>query len=221
MISQMPAVRLRSWRPGDAPDVASMTQDEHVRRWSSMGHDVEAWIERQRSELRGPSRAVCLPEDDRALGKVALRMPGHASPATTCEAVLSSDAPVGELSYWLVPDARGCGLARAAVQTMMESIVATTELRSVVLDVEVTNVARCAWRTISALSAASPSESSSIGWATRASWSSSSLPFTAEVWGSAVWNPHSVTFLAENVTQRVSGLGCRDRWSRGHLRGRR
>lgn len=69
-------------------------------------------------------------------------MPGHASPATTCEAVVPSDAPVGELSYWLVPDARGRGLAWAAVETMMESFVATTTtLRSVVLDVEVTNAA--------------------------------------------------------------------------------
>lgn len=136
---RMPGVRLRSWRPEDAREIAAMTEDEHVQRWSSMGHDVDAWIARQRSGIRGPSRAICLPDDDRALGKIALRMPGHASPATTCEAIVASDAPVGELSYWLVPAARGRGLARAAVEAMIESIAIATTLRAVVLDVEVTN----------------------------------------------------------------------------------
>lgn len=136
----MPEVRLRGWRPEDALEIASMTEDEHVQRWSSMGYDVEGWIERQRSGARGPSRAICLADDDRPLGKIALRMPGHASPATTCEGIVASDAPVGELSYWLLPNARGRGLARVAVETMMESIAATTNLRSVVLDVETSNI---------------------------------------------------------------------------------
>lgn len=135
------AVRLRPWRVEDAPDIAPMAEDEHIRRWSSMGTDVPAWIARQRAELRGASRAICLPgDDDRALGKVALRMPGHASPATTCPAIRPSDGPVGELSYWIVPAARGRSLAGAAVTAMMESIVAGAGLGSVVLDVEVTNL---------------------------------------------------------------------------------
>lgn len=118
-----------------------MTRDEHVRRWSSMGADVEGWIARQRLAERGPSRAICLPEDDRVLGKVAVRMPGHASSATTCDAVLPADRPVGELSYWLLPAARGRGFARAAVESMVEWLAAATDLRSVVLDIDVTNVA--------------------------------------------------------------------------------
>lgn len=109
----MSVVRLRPWLARDAPDIASMVTDEHIRRWSSMGEDVEGWIARQQSGIRGPSVAICLAEDDRALGKIALRMPGHASPAISCEAIVPSDAPVGELSYWLVPEARGVGLARA------------------------------------------------------------------------------------------------------------
>jgi RimJ/RimL family protein N-acetyltransferase len=139
MLLMVPTVRLRSWRPEDAPDIASMARDEHVRRWSSLGEGVEAWIARQRLGDRGPSWAICLPDDDRVLGKVALRMPGHASTATTCEAVVPSDNPVGELSYWLLPAARGRGLARAAVESMVEWIAASTDLRSVVLDVDVTN----------------------------------------------------------------------------------
>jgi ribosomal-protein-alanine N-acetyltransferase len=134
-------VILTPWRPEDAPDIASMTEDEHIKRWSSMDDDLHGWIARERAGTRGPSRVICLPEDDRALGKVALRLPGHASPATTWEAIVPSDAPVGELSYWLVPAARGRGLAAAAVEAMMELVAATTNLRSVVLDIEVSNTA--------------------------------------------------------------------------------
>jgi RimJ/RimL family protein N-acetyltransferase len=64
--------RLRPWRLDDAREIAVMAQDDHVRRWSSLPDDVEAWLVRERAEPRGPSRAICLAGDDRALGKVAL-----------------------------------------------------------------------------------------------------------------------------------------------------
>lgn len=137
----MADVRLRPWRASDAPAIAAMVDEEHIRRWSSMGDDVPGWIERQRAESRGPSRAICLTDDDRALGKMALRLPGHASPATTCEAIRAGDAPVGELSYWLVPAARGRGLAGPAVQEMLGLAAATTTLRTLVLDIEPANTA--------------------------------------------------------------------------------
>jgi RimJ/RimL family protein N-acetyltransferase len=132
-------VWLRPWRAEDAADIAVMADDNHVGRWSSLPDDVEAWLARERAEARGPSRAICLPGEDRALGKVALRLPGRASPATTCAAIRASDHPVGELSYWLVPAARGRGLAHAAVVAMMRSIADTTDVRSVVLDIEESN----------------------------------------------------------------------------------
>jgi RimJ/RimL family protein N-acetyltransferase len=118
-----------------------MANDDHVRHWSNLGDDVEAWVARERLERRGPSRAICVAGDDRAVGKIALRLPGYASPAATCEAIVASDHPVGELSYWLLPRARGRGLALAAVREMLETVVAATELRSVVLDIEVSNAA--------------------------------------------------------------------------------
>lgn len=137
----MPEVRLRPWRDDDAPEIAIMTADPHIRRWSSMGDDVGAWLEQQRSGARGPSYAICVPADDRPLGKIALRMPEHASPATRCEALLASDRPAGELSYWLVPGARGRGLAGAAVTAMMKLAVPDAPLRTVVLDIEESNAA--------------------------------------------------------------------------------
>jgi RimJ/RimL family protein N-acetyltransferase len=116
-----------------------MTDDPHIGRWSSMGTDVPAWIARQRAGTRGPSLAICTKGSDRALGKIAVRLPGHASPATCSAAIRPSDHPVGELSYWLLPEARGRGLAAAAVQAMLSLVARDTDLRSVVLDVEETN----------------------------------------------------------------------------------
>jgi [ribosomal protein S5]-alanine N-acetyltransferase len=135
----MAEVRLRQWRVEDVDDVAVMIDDEHVRRWSTMGEDLDAWIRHEVAEDRGPSRAISLPDDDRAIGRVALRWPEFASDAVRCEAIGDADVPAGELSYWLVPAARGRGLAGAAVRLMMSRIVSSTKLRSVVLDIEPEN----------------------------------------------------------------------------------
>ena len=67
--------------------------------------------------------------------------PELASAAVRCDAVHDVDRPAGELSYWLVAEARGRGLAYAAVRLMMASVVAGTGLPSVVLDIEAGNVA--------------------------------------------------------------------------------
>jgi [ribosomal protein S5]-alanine N-acetyltransferase len=135
----MAEVCLRRWRLADTDDVAVMIDDEHLRPWSAMSVDLDAWIRREVAEDRGPSRAICLPDDDRALGRVALRLPQFASEAVRCEAVRESDQPAGELSYWLVPESRGRGLASAAIRMMLSSVVARTGLRSVVLDIEAGN----------------------------------------------------------------------------------
>ncbi len=137
----MAEARLRAWRASDAPWIEPIREDPHLRAWSSMGDDVAAWIERQRAGIRGPSRAICAPGGDRPLGKVALRLPGHASEATTCAAIAPGDAPVGELSYWILPAARGRGLAGAAVRELVAWAAVHTDLRSVVLDVEAANEA--------------------------------------------------------------------------------
>lgn len=137
----MAEVRLRRWRLEDADDVAVMIDDEHLRPWSAMGADLEGWIRAEIAEARGPSRAICLSDDDRALGRVAVRLPQFASEAVRCDAVDEIDQPAGELSYWLVPQARGRGLAYAAVRMMMASLVGGAGVRSVVLDIEAGNVA--------------------------------------------------------------------------------
>jgi RimJ/RimL family protein N-acetyltransferase len=135
------AVRLRPWRLGDADDVAVMVEDEYLRHWSTMHEDLDAWIRQQIAQEQGPSRAICQPNDDRAIGRVGLRLPEFASDAVRCQAIRASDQPAGELSYWLVPAARGRGLAYAAVRMMVGSVVPATGVRSVVLDIEDDNLA--------------------------------------------------------------------------------
>lgn len=124
----------------DLPQIASMTEDEYLRPWWWMADDLEAWLRREVAEERGPTRAICLPDDERALGRIAIRLPQFASEAVRCAAVQSYDQPAGELSYWLLPDARGRGLAFTAVTEMMP-IAANAGLKSLVLDIEEENVA--------------------------------------------------------------------------------
>jgi RimJ/RimL family protein N-acetyltransferase len=124
----------------DLDQIAPMTEDEYLRPWWWMADDLRAWLASETAEERGPTRAICLPDDDRALGRVAVRLPRFASDAVRCEAVHTSDQPAGELSYWLLPDARGRGLAFTAVTQMMK-LAANAGLKSLVLDIEDGNVA--------------------------------------------------------------------------------
>lgn len=136
----MVEVRLRKWRLADADDVAVMIDDPYVRPWSTMVDGLERWVRREMAEARGPTRAICLADDDRVLGRVAVRPPEVASEAVRCEAVRESDQPAGELAYWLLPHARGRGLAYAAVRLMIDSVVSGLGLRSLVLDIEEGNL---------------------------------------------------------------------------------
>ncbi len=135
-------VFLREWRAEDAPAIAPIAADPALLMWSSMSEiGIDAWIAEQQTGNRGPSMAICAAGDDRPVGKIALRMPGRASPATTCAAIRASDHPVGELSYWVLPEARGRGVASAAVAEMLGRAHRLEALRSVVLDIEADNVA--------------------------------------------------------------------------------
>jgi [ribosomal protein S5]-alanine N-acetyltransferase len=124
----------------DLAQIVPMTSDPYLRPWWRMAHDLRGWLRREMAEDRGPTRAICLADDDRALGRVAVRLPEFASEAVRCAAVQASDQPAGELSYWLVPDARGRGLAFSAV-TEMVKIAADAGVKSLVLDIEEGNVA--------------------------------------------------------------------------------
>jgi RimJ/RimL family protein N-acetyltransferase len=131
---------LRDWVQSDAERVALIIGDLHVAKWSHLAElGPRRWITEQQSGRRGPSMAICTTDDARALGKVALRLPGRASPATTCSAIRPEDQPAGELSYWVLPDARGQGVATAAVLAAVELARELGTMLSVVLDIEIDN----------------------------------------------------------------------------------
>ena len=132
-------VVLRRWRMDDAAAVAIMGSDPHVRPWSGMEDDLDEWIRRQVEEKDALARAICLPGDDRPLGRVAVRPPGLASAAIDFAGLRPGERPAGELSYWLLPQARGRGLARAGVAAMLELMREAGQMRAVVLDIEVGN----------------------------------------------------------------------------------
>jgi RimJ/RimL family protein N-acetyltransferase len=139
-VTEPAEVRLRRWRLEDAARVAVMAKDRWLSPWSTLVDGAEQWIRNEMAEGRGPTRAICLSDDDRVLGRVALRPPKLASEAVRCEAVRESDQPAGELSYWLLPEARGRGLASGAVRLMLDSLAPALGLRSVVLDIEEGNL---------------------------------------------------------------------------------
>ncbi len=131
---------LRPWRPSDLPLVLAMGGDPHVRRWRDL-RDTAGWLADEIAERTGPTRVICLGDAADAVGRIALRRPEHASPAVRCAAVLPSDRPTGELSYWVIDAVRGQGVATAAVRAMLDLAAVTTPLRSVVLDIEIDNAA--------------------------------------------------------------------------------
>jgi RimJ/RimL family protein N-acetyltransferase len=135
-------VRLRNWRPEDAATIVGALNDPEVLKWSHIAEvGVERWVAEQRAGLRGPSMAICESAAESAVGKIALRLPGRASAATTCNAIRPDDHPVGELSYWVLPHARGHGVASAAVIAMLAIAHELGGIRSVVLDIEIDNAA--------------------------------------------------------------------------------
>ena len=136
----------------DLDRVARMTNDEYLRPWWWMADDLQGWLRREIAEERGPSRAIS-PSDETIAHSEGSRCdcPSPASEAVRCAAVRTGDQPAGELSYWLLPEARGRGLAVTAVTEMMR-IAADAGLKSLVLDIEEENADQFAWRSISALS---------------------------------------------------------------------
>jgi ribosomal-protein-alanine N-acetyltransferase len=108
-------VILRDWRDEDAPSLAPVCGEWNVcaftsvpRAYSKAG--AQAWIERQRCKrAAGTVLALAIQgrDDDRALGNVNL-------------ARLSDDGREAAIGYWLVPDARGRGLATTAASLLID-----------------------------------------------------------------------------------------------------
>jgi RimJ/RimL family protein N-acetyltransferase len=108
-------VILRDWRDEDAPALAPVCGEWDVCAfasvpWTYSHGEALAWIERQRLKRTSGTvltLAIQGRDDDRALGNVNL-------------AGLDRGDRQAEIGYWLVPDARGRGLATAAASMLSE-----------------------------------------------------------------------------------------------------
>ena len=98
-------VALRPWTPQDAPAVRRAFDDPDVRRWHTRRMDDEAealawtasWAARWDAETDASWALVRL-DTDAVLGQVGLR-------------TVFLEAAQAQVSYWLLPEARGQGLA--------------------------------------------------------------------------------------------------------------
>jgi len=106
-----PTVALRPWTDQDVPVLVAAYGDPDIQRWHCRSLDpdeavtvVRRWVEAWRSET-GASWAVTGRESADAVGRVGLR-------------ALSLEDGVAEVAYWVLPAARGRGVARAAVDTL-------------------------------------------------------------------------------------------------------
>ena len=116
-------VILRDWRDSDAPALAPVCGEWDVCAftsvpWKYSEHEALVWIERQRQKLAAGtvlSLAIQAPDDKRALGNVNL-------------AGLDDGGREAEIGYWLVPEARGRGLATAATSLLIDWGLQTLDL---------------------------------------------------------------------------------------------
>jgi RimJ/RimL family protein N-acetyltransferase len=127
-------VGLRPWRPADAAALAAAWSDPEIARWTAVPEDrsvdaaarwIAGWDERRRSGLA--LDLVVTPADDDAavLGEVGM--------------AFLTDPPT--MGWWVVRDARGRGVATAAVRRFVEAFVTVAE---VVAEVDEANPASIA-----------------------------------------------------------------------------
>ena len=126
---------LRPWRESDAETVMKAfdcpdIQRWHVRRMDSREEAV-GWIEGWATRWRDESDASwAISRDDEVLGQVGLR---H----------LSLFEGSAALSYWVLPNARGAGIAARAAHAMTEWAFEVVALHRLSLEHSTANLASC------------------------------------------------------------------------------
>jgi RimJ/RimL family protein N-acetyltransferase len=102
---------LRPWEPTDAPAFLSAYQDDEIRRWHTRRPLTEAgvleWFDAYRQDWgheKGGHWAV-VRDDGEVLGRIALRG-------------FNFDDGIAGVGYWVLPAARGVGVATCAVTAL-------------------------------------------------------------------------------------------------------
>jgi RimJ/RimL family protein N-acetyltransferase len=127
-------VVLRPWKPSDRPTVVAAYADPAIQRWHcrSMTDDeardwIDAWPDRWRSET-GAGWAVL--DAGKVAGQISLR-----------RVVLAEG--LAEVSYWVLPGARGRRIATRALSAMTAWSFETLRLHRVELCHSTANVVSC------------------------------------------------------------------------------
>jgi RimJ/RimL family protein N-acetyltransferase len=128
---------LRPWRADDVPAVTTAFACPEIQRWHTLRLDgdreARAWMARwadRWADETAASWAVVAGADDRVVGQVGLR------------AVVLFEASA-HLSYWVLPAARGRGLAARAVRTLSRWAFQTVGLHRLAAVHSTANAASC------------------------------------------------------------------------------
>jgi [ribosomal protein S5]-alanine N-acetyltransferase len=125
---------LRPWTPADAPALVQAYSDPDIQRWhvrSMSAEEALAWAsswERRWAEESAVGWAIDLD------GVLAGRM---------CVRRLDLDQGEGEVAYWVVPGARGRGVATRALQAVTDWMFTHVGLHRIYLEHSTRNEASC------------------------------------------------------------------------------
>lgn len=127
---------LRPWESADAPAFLSAYQDDEIRRWhtrrpSSEAHVLE-WFDAYRRDWaaeRGGHWAVAN-DDGEVLGRIAMRG-------------WDFDDGIAGIAYWVLPAARGAGVATCAVEALTAWAMEEIGFHRLHLDHSTRNHASC------------------------------------------------------------------------------
>ncbi|MFC7219131.1 GNAT family N-acetyltransferase [Streptomyces polyrhachis] len=132
-------LRLRPWRPSDAPVFVSAFADPAIRRWHARSVDSE---EEAREMIAGHPGAW---EEERraewALEDAAGKVVGRAALAGGMGMNLHDG--LAEVAYWILPEARGRGIAPRAVEALTTWAFETAGFHRLELAHSVHNTASC------------------------------------------------------------------------------
>jgi ribosomal-protein-alanine N-acetyltransferase len=125
---------LRAWRDSDAPAVVVGYADPQIQRWhvrSMTEAEARAWIAAwpaRRAAETGIGWAITA--EDAVVGQISLRK-------------VDMHEAVGEISYWVTPEARGRGIATRALRAMSAWAFGELGLHRLELTHSTANLASC------------------------------------------------------------------------------
>ena len=124
---------LRPWRAADAPVVAAAYQDPGIQLWHARSLDLDeaaAWIAQWPGRWQAESGAGWAVADDEVLGQISLRT------------IALADG-LAEISYWVLPAARGRQLAAKALTVLSRWAFDVVGLHRIEVQHSTRNAASC------------------------------------------------------------------------------